>query len=114
MNESAHRRALEQIRAIADEALKGSSVPKASRQSAAKMPTTGAQAESLPDHILELRGEKFFAQPKTFNEVHVKLQPSYPCDVDRVKVACMRLQKRKLLRKTSKLVGKKNQVAYVW
>lgn len=114
MDESVHRKALEQIRAIADEALHGSGIPKTTKQSTAKVLAKVGPPESLPDHILELRGDKFFAQPKTYNEVHAKLQPSYPCDVDRVKVACIRLQKRKHLRKTSKLVGKKSQVAYVW
>ena len=53
-------------------------------------------------------------QPKTGDEVHAKLQPSYHCDVNRVKVAMLRLHKRRSLRKTSKTVGNRKKVAYVW
>jgi hypothetical protein len=101
--------ALRQIKVIVDEALAGKS-PKPK----AKTSGPSARPEGLPAHILALRDEGFFAQPKTFNEVHGGLESIYPCDVDRVKVACIRLQRRKQLRKTSKPVGSKSQVAYVW
>jgi hypothetical protein len=103
--------ALRQIQVIVDEALVGKS-PKPR----AKLLTSGpsVRREGLPTHILALREEGFFAQPKTFNEVHAKLESIYPCDVGRVKVACIRLQRRKQLRKTSKTVGNKSQVTYVW
>jgi hypothetical protein len=103
--------ALRQIKIIVDDALAGKSLPKATQLKSAGL---AVRPEGLPDHVLALRDEGFFAQPKTFHEVHAKLEPTYPCDVDRVKVACLRLQKRKLLRKTSKLTGGKSQVAYVW
>jgi hypothetical protein len=104
--------ALRQIKIIVDGALAGrSSAPKTK---SLKSAGTSARREGLPDHVLALRDETFFAQPKTFNEVHAKLEATYPCDAERVRVACLRLQKRKQLRKTSKLVGGRSQVAYVW
>jgi predicted transcriptional regulator len=56
----------------------------------------------------------FFKQPKTVVEVHEKLQSSYHCEVNRVSMALLRLHKKRALRKTSKTVGKRKQVAYVW
>jgi hypothetical protein len=104
--------ALRQIKTIVDSALVGKmSTPRA--KTIKPLPNS-ARPESLPDHILALRDKGFFAQPKTYNEVHAELQTTYPCDADRVKVACLRLQRRKALRKTSKLVGGKSHVAYVW
>lgn len=76
-------------------------------------PVARALSESLPDHILSLRNDGFFKQTKTYHDVHSKLDPKYPCEPARVRVALIRLQKRKELRKTSKLVGKTRQVAYV-
>jgi hypothetical protein len=104
--------ALRQIKAIVDGALAGK-IPTPSVK-LSKPLRDPVRRESLPDHILGLRESNFFAQPKTFNEVHAKLEATYPCDTDRVKVACIRLQRRKELRKTTKLVGSKSQVAYVW
>ncbi len=69
---------------------------------------------TLPKHILALREKDFFKQPKVSSDVHVKLSPSYPCDLNRVEVALVRLHKRRKLRKTSKLVNKKRLTAYVW
>jgi hypothetical protein len=105
--------ALRQIKIIVDDALAGKLLPKATHLKSAGSAGSAVRPEGLPDHILALRDEGFFAQPKTFHEVHAKLEPTYPCDIDRVKVACLRLQKRKQLRKTSKLIGGKSQVAYV-
>ena len=70
--------------------------------------------EGLPSHILGLRDDGFFRQPKTASEVHGKLQPKYHCEPDRVAMALLRLQRRQELRKTSKVVRKERQVAYVW
>jgi hypothetical protein len=113
MNDDGHLvEALRQIKAIVDGALAGKTSTPGVKLS--KLLRSSVRRESLPDHILELREGKFFAQPKTFNEVHSKLEATYPCDTDRVKVACMRLQRRKELRKTTKLVGSKSKVAYVW
>lgn len=112
MDEGALVEALRQIKIIVDGALAGkSSVPKTKLLKSAG---ASVRREGLPNHVLTLRDESFFAQPKTFNEVHVKLEPTYPCDAERVRVACLRLQRRKQLRKTSKLVGGRSQVAYVW
>ena len=74
----------------------------------------GPTQKSLSAHILKLRDQGFFKEPKTAHEVQVKLRPVYPCELDRVAMALLRLQRRKQLRKTSKMVGKKKQVAYVW
>ena len=102
---------LQQIKVIAQEALKevGDHVSR-KKEATAK----SASKDALPSHILRLRDRGFFKPPKTPNETHVKLQPIYPCDLNRVAVALLRLQKRKQLRKTSKLVGKRKQVAYGW
>lgn len=71
-------------------------------------------AATLPAHILRLREGSFFKQAKTANEVHRKLQATYHCNPDRVAMALLRLQRRKQLRKASKMVDKKKQLAYVW
>jgi hypothetical protein len=68
----------------------------------------------LPDHILDLRNEGFFQSARSGREVHEKLQAVYSCSADRVAMALLRLQRRKMLRKTSKVAGEKKQVAYVW
>lgn len=104
--------ALKQIRSLADAALSGT-VSKAKIARASQAEAKG-NPESLPNQIVALRDQGFLSQPKTYNEVHQELSPTYPCEVDRVKVACKRLQHRKLLRKTSKTIGKKKQIAYVW
>lgn len=70
--------------------------------------------EGLPAQILKLRGHGFFKEPKTANEVQSKLQPTYHCELDRVAMALLRLQRRKKLRKSSKMLKKIKQVAYVW
>ncbi len=41
---------------------------------------------SLPKHILAFRGAGFFAQPRTADDVHKKLAPTYPCEEDGVYV----------------------------
>ena len=70
--------------------------------------------KALTEHILELRDAKFFKQPRTANDVHTKLQNSYPCALDRVAMSLLRLGRRRHLRKATKMTGKKKQVAYVW
>ena len=70
--------------------------------------------EGLPGFILRLRDQGFFKQPKTAGKVHEKLRSNYHCELDRVAMALLRLQRRKELRKSSELVGQKKQVAYVW
>lgn len=73
-----------------------------------------SSSEGLPAHILKLRSEQFFKEPKAVSEVHSKLQASYHCEPDRVAMALLRLQRRKQLRKSSKIIQKKKQVAYTW
>ena len=68
----------------------------------------------LPAQILTLKDQDFFKKPKTASEVHARLESKYPCEHDRVAMALLRLQRRRQLRKTSKLLNKKKQVAYVW
>lgn len=70
--------------------------------------------KSLSNHIIELRERGSFKEPITPKEVHKKLATIYPCDLSRVKVELIRLQKRGQLRKTSKLIGEKKYIAYVW
>ena len=70
--------------------------------------------KSLSDHIIELREQGSFKKPITPEEVYKKLTVTYPCDFNRVEVELIRLQKRRQLRKTSKLIGEKNYIAYVW
>jgi hypothetical protein len=77
----------------------------------------GAEEESrkgLPDHILELRVKGFFREPRTPGDVHQELQSAYPCLVDRVQMALLRLQRRRELRKATKRVGDQEKAAYVW
>jgi transcription initiation factor IIE alpha subunit len=68
---------------------------------------------TLPKRILELRNGGFFSVPRTAREVQENLHSSYPCEVDRIAMALLRL-KRKELRKASKIIDGKRQVAYVW
>ena len=74
----------------------------------------GTGRGDLPTHILSLRNQGFFREPKTPGEVHTRLQSKYHCEPDRVAMALLRLRRRRKLRKGSKPVGKKKQVAYVW
>jgi hypothetical protein len=105
--------ALKKIRAIIDQALTHKPGRARASKPEAKAPRAAASSK-LPDHILGLRDSGFMKQPKTGDEVHAKLQPSYHCDVNRVEGAMLRLHKRRLLRKTSKIVGNRKKVAYVW
>jgi hypothetical protein len=71
-------------------------------------------AKALPGHILQLREGGFFREPRTSSEVHEKLRENYSCLPDRVKVALLRLQRRRELRKALKKVGDQEKTAYVW
>jgi hypothetical protein len=73
-----------------------------------------SNAVTLPDQILELRESAFFKESRTARETHQELQSIYPCEADRVVMALIRLNERKQLRRTSKIVGKREVVAYVW
>jgi hypothetical protein len=114
MKEEALLEALRQIKTIVDDALAGDDTSARHRRPSPTSPQKSERPDSLTCHILALRNSNFFSQPKTYNEVHAEMESHYPCDADRVKVACFRLQKRKELRKTSKSIGSKSQIAYVW
>jgi len=73
-----------------------------------------AGREGLPEQILRLKEHGFFKEPKTAKEVQGKLQPVYHCAIDRVAMALLRLKRRRKLRKTTKTIAKRKQVAYVW
>lgn len=77
-------------------------------------PVQEATKGGLPERILDLRERRFFSRPKTGKEVHARLNPAYPCEADRVFMALLRLSKKKKLRKASKVIDGKKQVAYVW
>lgn len=107
---------LNEIKILADASLKelGSANAERTHGTPGKKRVAETSPDTLPTWILKLRAEGFFRQPKVPMEVHEKLQPKYPCDPNRVAVAVLRLHKRKELRKTSRIVGGKKQVAYVW
>lgn len=73
-----------------------------------------AAPTSLTDHIVRLRENGFFSQPKTADETHTELQDKYHCESSRVGVALLRLSQRRQLRKVAKSVNKKAYKAYVW
>jgi hypothetical protein len=76
--------------------------------------TNTKNSSSLPQRIIRLREKGYFASPRVFTEVHTEIQKEYPCDPDRVRVALIRLQRNKQLRKTSKNYGGKDLTAYAW
>jgi hypothetical protein len=106
-------RKLEQRIARLEQAVFGDGRKPTPKQSATSR-TAGDSPRSLPGHILQLRDGGFFKQSKTITDVHKKLNPTYECEFDRVAMALLRLLRRKQLRKTSKKVGKRQQLAYVW
>ena len=75
---------------------------------------TDRVSKALPQHILNLRSKGLFAEPRTPTEVHSQLQEIYRCEQERVKVALLRLQRKRELRKTSKIFDGRERVAYVW
>jgi hypothetical protein len=77
-------------------------------------PELAAGKATLPSQILSLRDKSFFKQAKTPQETHAGLQSSYPCELDRVVMALIRLARRRKLRKASKLNGRTRKTAYVW
>lgn len=92
---------LRQIKEIVDKALETNSGRSAAYTKSKALVAPRVNA-SLPDHILGLRGKGFFIQSRTITEIWQKLQPTYPCDRDRITTAVRRLIKRNDLRKTSK------------
>jgi len=106
---------LQQIRSLAEESLgELGQIVRRPREEPPKRVKGPTSPRTLPACILKLRDEGTFKQPRTAKEAHAKLQSYYPCDLNRVDVALLRLQKRRQLRKASKGVGDKKQVAYVW
>lgn len=71
------------------------------------------QRKNLVDHIISLRDSEFFSQSKTSDEVYKKIQETYPCELNRVAVALLRLAKRRQLRKATKNINDKTYQAYV-
>jgi len=107
---------LRQIQVLANDCLKevGESDVASSRTPKSSATSGEVPRNTLPKRILELRNKEFFKVPRTAREVQEKLQSSYPCDVDRIAMALLRLNERKELRKASKVVDGKKQVAYAW
>ena len=106
---------LQQIKALAEESLgELDQIARGRRNRPPVRAKDPATPKNLPGWILKLRDEGLFKQSRTAKEAHAKLQSHYPCDLNRVEVALLRLQKRRQLRKVSKGVGNKKQVAYVW
>lgn len=106
---------LRQIETLVAECLQAVGEKSASTASPRKASHSSKPAKNaLPDRIVALRDKGFFAQPKTPREVQAKLNPSYACEWDRVAMALLRLVKRKKLRKASKSMKGKKQIAYVW
>jgi len=79
-----------------------------------KKPQVKGKKQSLSVHIIELRDSGFFSQQKTAEETHAKLSTKYPCKLNRVEVALVRLSRKRELRKASKVIHEKEYQAYVW
>jgi hypothetical protein len=86
----------------------------AATESAEKEAPGSLEPKGLPDHILDLRSQGFFKEPRAPSEVHNHLLRTYHCELERVKVALLRLQRRRELRKTAKELAGQERVAYVW
>lgn len=116
MNKELLIQRLQQIKAITDQCLneiyaKGI---QSSKKSSKYRSTINSSGVSLSKHILALRDEKFFKQPKSVQEVHKKVLSNYHCELNRVDTALRRLKNKKQLRITSKIAGNKKVPAYVW
>src|SRR5260370_2200559 len=116
MKTSKLQAALQQIQAILNDLLPRANVRSHRERAPRRQPssTRSGSAHQLPNHILRLRDSGFFRPAKTALETHAKLESAYPCALNRVAVTLLRLQQRKLLRQTSKVIGKRKQVAYGW
>lgn len=80
----------------------------------AKKPKIKNNRQTLPEHIIELRDEGFFSQAKIAEETHAKIHVKYPCELNRVEVALVRLAGKRQLRKASKIMNEREYQAYVW
>lgn len=57
-------------------------------------PKEKREFKGLPERILALRHNNFFRSPRTDVEVHAEIIKTYPCDLNRVSVALLRLSKK--------------------
>ncbi len=115
MNKERVSNNLKQIRELVDKCLKEfGSQARTLPKNVSNNPVRPRFLKTINDHILNLKTQKFFKQPKTAKETHIKLQGVYPCELNRVAVALLRSQKAGELRKTTKLINKKKITAYVW
>ena len=106
---------LRQIQVLVADCLQAAGEKSAATLSPRKTSSPEKPAKNaLPERILELRDKGFFLQPKATREVQARLNPAYTCEVNRVDTALRRLMERKKLRKASKVMDGKKQVAYVW
>ena len=69
--------------------------------------------KSLSGHLLELHMKGFFKAPKTAIEAHGEVLKKYPCELNRVAVALVRLSTNRELRTVSKTLSGKKYRAYV-
>lgn len=115
MNKDKLISALRQMQALVSECLAAAGSPRTKARRTRKGDSAlEATTNALPSHIIKIRGQGYFREPRTAGEVKQKLAPTYRCETNRVAMALLRLNERKELRKASKVVGKKKQVAYVW
>ena len=73
-----------------------------------------SKRKTLRDHILSLRDEGFFSEPRTAQETHQEVQKSYPCELNRVEVVLYKLAQKRQLRKANKTINGKEYNAYAW
>jgi len=116
MKQAAIVASLRQIELLAAQCLEGlgESRRQASEESNPTSNLKPVAARTLPQLIVECRDEGFFKDTRTAREVHEKLLPSYACEINRVVTALRRLAEGKKLRRASKTIDKKKQIAYVW
>lgn len=69
-------------------------------------------AETLPAKILSLQDIGFLNEARTPIEVHAELSKVYPCEINRVQMALLRLQRKREVRRVSKDVDGKKTLAY--
>ncbi len=70
--------------------------------------------KTLSDYIIELREGGFFSKPQTADNTHKKLQGTYSCELNRVRVAILRIANKRQLRKATVTIAGKKYKAYVW
>ena len=95
MNKEKIISSLRQIEGLVAECLReiGEKNPRASARVKTSAVRAPAVKNTLPSRLIFLRDQDFFKQPQTALETHKKIQPEYPCEVDRVAMALLRLFK---------------------